>query len=400
MNIFSKFYCRVFQITMQCFMPFLPYRQPEILTDNMDLFKVLEAQEIENVILITDKGVRNAGLTQSLENVLKDNGIFVHVYDGTVANPTTKNVEEAVEVYKNNNCQAIIAFGGGSPMDCAKAVGAKLACPKKTLNDMKGLLRVNHKIPLLFAIPTTAGTGSETTLSAVITDSETRLKYAINDLDLIPSYALLDAKLTLNLPKQMTATSGMDALTHAIEAYIGKSTTSSTRRNSLTAIKLIFDNLETVYNDGQNLQARKRMLRASYKAGLAFTKAYVGYVHAIAHSLGGKYDVPHGFANAVILPYVLKKFGKSVRFKLWKIGKFCGLYDGKTTTHEDGAKIVIEKIEQMNNNMNIPNKIAELKKEDISELSKTASKEANPLYPVPKLLNAKQLETIYYDILK
>jgi len=211
---------------------------------------------------------------------------------------------------------------------------------------------------------------------------------------------LLDAKLTLGLPKQLTATSGMDALTHAIEAYIGKSTTISTRRNSLTAIKLIFDNLETVYNDGQNLQARKRMLRASYKAGLAFTKAYVGYVHAIAHSLGGKYDVPHGFANAVILPYVLKKFGKSVQYKLWKIGKFCSFYDGHITTHAEGAKIVINKIEQMNKNMGIPNKIEELKKVDIPQLAKTAAREANPLYPVPKLFNAKQLETIYYDILK
>ncbi|MBQ9795495.1 MAG: iron-containing alcohol dehydrogenase [Clostridia bacterium] len=399
MNIFSKFYCRVYQIIMQCFMPMLPYRQPKILTDNSDILKVLEENSFDNILLVTDKGIKNSDLTQALEDYLKENGVGVFVYDNTVANPTTQNVEEAVEIYKTNNCQALIAFGGGSPMDCAKAVGARLACPNKSLKDMKGLLKVNHKIPLLIAIPTTAGTGSETTLAAVITDSETRQKYAINDFDLIPNYALLDAKLTLGLPKQMTATSGMDALTHAIEAYIGKSTTNSTRRNSLTAIKLIFENLEIAYNDGNNVQARKRMLRASYKAGLAFTKAYVGYVHAIAHSLGGKYDTSHGLANAVILPHMLKKYGKAVYKKLYKIGKFCGLFDEKTS-YEAGAKLVIEKIENMNRNMNIPTQINAIKKEDIQELAKTASKEANPLYPVPKLFTAKALEQIYYEIMK
>ena len=384
---------------MQCFMPMLPYRQPKILTDNSDILKVLEENSFDNILLVTDKGIKNSDLTQALEDYLKENGVGVFVYDNTVANPTTQNVEEAVEIYKTNNCQALIAFGGGSPMDCAKAVGARLACPNKSLKDMKGLLKVNHKIPLLIAIPTTAGTGSETTLAAVITDSETRQKYAINDFDLIPNYALLDAKLTLGLPKQMTATSGMDALTHAIEAYIGKSTTNSTRRNSLTAIKLIFENLEIAYNDGNNVQARKRMLRASYKAGLAFTKAYVGYVHAIAHSLGGKYDTSHGLANAVILPHMLKKYGKAVYKKLYKIGKFCGLFDEKTS-YEAGAKLVIEKIENMNRNMNIPTQINAIKKEDIQELAKTASKEANPLYPVPKLFTAKALEQIYYEIMK
>lgn len=399
MNIFSKFYCRCYQITMQCFMPMLPYREPKLLIDNVELLKVLEENSYDNVLLITDKGVRECGLTKNLEEFLSSNGISVNVYDKTVANPTTDNVNEAVAMYKENNCQALIAFGGGSPMDCAKAVGALLACPHKTLNDMKGLLKVNHKIPLLIAIPTTAGTGSETTLAAVITDSETRHKYAINDFDLIPNYAMLDAKLTLGLPKGMTATSGMDALTHAIEAYIGKSTTKSTRRNSLTAIKLIFENLEDAFNDGSNIQARKRMLRASYKAGLAFTKAYVGYVHAIAHSLGGKYDTAHGFANAVILPYMLKKYGKAVYKKLWKIGVFCNLFDEKTS-REAGAKIVIKKIEELNKNLNIPNKIKGIKKDDIPLLAKTASKEANPLYPVPKLFTAKELWSVYYDIME
>ena len=399
MNGFCRFYCRVYQIIMRCFVPLLPYRAPHLLSANEELLKVLEEHNYDNVMIVTDKGVKRAGLTKSLEDFLTENGVSFSIYDKTVANPTIKNVEEAVEMYKKNNCQCLIAIGGGSPMDCAKAVGARLACPHKTLNDMKGLLKINHKIPLLIAIPTTAGTGSEATLSAVITDGETHFKYPINDFDLIPNYAILDAKLTLGLPKEMTATSGMDALTHAIEAYIGKSTTASTRRNSLTAIKLIFDNLETAYNDGSNIQARKRMLKASYKAGLAFSKAYVGYVHAIAHSLGGEYNVPHGFANAVILPYVLKKYGKKAYFKLWKIAKFTGLCDEKTKK-ADAARLVIEKIEQMNKNMNIPTKIEGINRLDIPKLARTAAKEANPLYPVPKLMNAKELEELYYEIKK
>lgn len=397
MNIFSKFYCRVYQTVFRVFMPMLPYRQPKLLADYTDLLKVLEENSFDNIMIVTDAGVRSVGLTKNLEDVLNDNGIGYVVYDKTTANPTTDNVEEALELYKESKSQCLIAIGGGSPIDCAKAVGARIACPHRTLEDMKGLLKVNHKLPLLIAIPTTAGTGSETTLAAVITDSKTRHKYPINDFDLIPNYIILDAKLTLGLPKKMTATSGMDALTHAIEAYIGKSTTVSTRRNALTAIKLIFENLETAFNDGTNIQARKRMLKASYKAGLAFTKSYVGYVHAIAHSLGGKYNTAHGFANAVILPYVLKKYGKSVYKKLWKIAKFTDLCDEKTPI-EQGAKLVIQKIEDMNKAMNIPTKITEIIAEDIPILAKTAAKEANPLYPVPKLMTAKELETIFHEI--
>ncbi|MBO5954790.1 MAG: iron-containing alcohol dehydrogenase, partial [Clostridia bacterium] len=373
MNIFSKFYCRVYQITMRTFLPFLPYREPELISNNEELLKVLETNNCDNALIVTDKGIRGIGLTKNLEDFLTDNGVSFSVYDGTVANPTTTNVDEALEMYKKNECECLIAFGGGSAMDCAKAVGARLACPHKTLNDMKGVLKVNHKLPLLIAIPTTAGTGSETTVTAVITDSETRHKYPINDFDLIPHYAMLDAKLTLGLPKHITAQTGTDALTHAIEAYIGRSTTKSTRRNALTAIKLIFENLEVAYNDGSNIQARKRMLKASYKAGLAFTKSYVGYIHAVAHTLGGQYNVPHGLANAVIMPYFLRLYGKSAHKKLWKIGIFTGLFDEKMDK-EQGAKIVIKKIEDMNKAMNIPTKIQGIKEEDIPALAKLASK--------------------------
>ena len=399
MNIFSKFYCRTYQTVFKVFLPMFPYREPVLLNDYKGLVNVLSEENKKNVMIVTDKGIRSLGLTKNLEKELASNNLNVVVYDETVPNPTTDNVNDALELYLANNCDSIIAFGGGSPMDCAKALGARVACPKKSLSDMKGLLKVNNRLPLLIAIPTTAGTGSETTVTAVITDSKTHHKYTINDFDLIPQYALLDADLTLGLPKHITSTTGMDALTHAVEAYIGRSTTKSTRKNALNAIKLIFENLETAYNDGRNLQARENMLKASYLAGLAFTKSYVGYVHAVAHTLGGKYNIPHGLANAVILPYVLKIYGKSIYKKLWKIGLFVGLFD-KKFSKEAGAKLVIKKIEDMNKNMGIPLKIEGIVESDIEEMAKLASKEANPLYPVPKLMTAKALRNIYYLIKK
>lgn len=377
--------------------PILPYREPKLLKDYVELITLLQEKEIKSVLLVTDKGIRGLGLTETLENQIKSSEIKLAVYDGTVANPTTKNVAEALDMFKVNDCEAIIAFGGGSAMDCAKATGARFARPKKPLSKMKGILKVNKKLPLLIAIPTTAGTGSETTLAAVITDSETRHKYAINDFPLIPHYALLDANLTIGLPKFVTATTGMDALTHAVEAYIGRSTTKQTRDYSLRAVKLIFENLETAYNEGANLEARQNMLDAAYLAGLAFTKSYVGYIHAIAHSLGGKYDVAHGLANAIIMPYVLKKYGKKIFKKLWELGVYANLFD-KSTPKEVGAKYFIEKIEKMNANMDIGTRIDEIKTEDIPILAMTAEKEANPLYPVPVLYTAKQLEEIYFEV--
>jgi len=397
MNIFKKLYCRIFQDVFRLALPLLPYREPKLLDSNHGVAKVLKEKSIKNVLLVTDKGIRGLGLTKTLEDELSKNNIIVSIYDETVPNPTSKNVDDAVALYHQNNCEAIIAFGGGSPIDCAKATGAKIAYPNKPLSKMKGVLKVTKKIPLLIAVPTTAGTGSETTLAAVITDSETRHKYAINSFPLIPSYALLDEKLTVGLPKHITATTGLDALTHAVEAYIGRSTTKQTRQKALSAIRAIFENLPIAYEDGNNLAARKNMLKAAFDAGIAFTKSYVGYVHAIAHSLGGKYNTAHGLANAIILPYMLKSYGKCIHKKLWEMGVYANLFD-KETPIDDGAQIFISKLEELNKKLNIPSSLPEIKREDIPTLARTAEHEANPLYPVPKLYTAKQLETIYHQI--
>lgn len=397
MNLFKKIYCRTFQGTFKLALPILPYREPKLLNSKQEIIQTLQDHGKTSVLLVTDKGIRGLGLTKDLETALTDSGLKLTVYDGTVPNPTTDNVAAALALYQQNDCDCLVAFGGGSAMDCAKATGARVANPKKSLQKMKGILKVRRRIPLLIAIPTTAGTGSETTLAAVITDSQTRHKYAINDFPLIPSYAALLPELTVGLPPHITSTTGMDALTHAVEAYIGRSTTKQTRAAAQAAVKAIFANLPVVYQDGTNLEARANMLKAAYDAGVAFTKSYVGYVHAIAHSLGGKYNIPHGLANAVILPYVLKKFGRPIDKKLWELGVYAELFS-QDTPYEVGAKLFIEKIEDLNRTMNIPTCIPEIVETDIPELAHTAEKEANPLYPVPVLWTAKQLATIYQEV--
>ena len=399
MNIFKKIYCRAFQICFRIALPVLPYREPKMLEGMETIPKALNKYGCKKVLVVTDKGITQVGLGKRLTDVLEENNIPFEYYDDTVANPTITNVEQAKDLYLENGCDSIIAIGGGSSMDCAKAAGARIAKPKQSISKMKGILKVRKKIPLLLAIPTTAGTGSETTLAAVITDDKTHHKYPINDFVLIPRYAILDYKVTTSLPQSLTATTGMDALTHAVEAYIGRSTNKYTRKRAVTAVKLIGENLKKAYDDGQNKTARQNMLKASYCAGAAFTRSYVGYVHGVAHSLGGMYGVPHGLANAVILHYVLEMYGESCYKKLAKLGRKSGIVDNNLD-NETTAKEFIKWIKEMNKSMNIPEKIDCIKEEDIKQMAKYADKESNPLYPVPKLMNAKELEQIYRIIMK
>lgn len=399
MNRFRKIYCRTFQTAFKLALPFLPYRKPQIVGSIKKIPDVIRKNRKNSVLIITDSVIRGLGLTSRLERTLSRSEIPYIIYDKTVANPTTANVAEALEVYHENNCDVIIGFGGGSSMDCAKAVGARAVKPKQSLAQMKGILKVRKRLPLLIAIPTTAGTGSETTLAAVITDSETRHKYAINDFPLIPRYAVLDPKVTLSLPPFVTATTGMDALTHAVEAYIGNSTTISTRRDALLAVKLIFGNIDTVYTDGGNVNARRDMLHASFYAGCAFTKSYVGYVHAVAHSLGGEYNVAHGFANAVLLPFVLKAYGSSIHKKLHKLAIAAGIAD-KATPPAIAAGLFIDAIQDMKSRFGIGDTIEEIREEDIPKLAAYADKEANPLYPVPVLMDAEELQSFYRLLMK
>ncbi|MGN1307113.1 MAG: iron-containing alcohol dehydrogenase [Faecousia sp.] len=394
MNPLEKAYCRSFQCIMHAVLPLLPYREPEILDSVERVAPLCASLHISSVLLVTDAGLRGAGATDKLETLLREAGIRCAVYDQTRANPTVENVEQARTLYLNEKCEALIAFGGGSSMDCAKAVGARIAYPKKELYRLKGLLRVLRRIPTLIAIPTTAGTGSETTITAVITDTKKKHKYTMNNFTLIPRYAVLDPGVTYTLPPSLTATTGMDALTHAVEAYIGGSTSKETRRLSLEAVRLIFANIERAYNDGHNRAAREAMLRAAYQAGIAFSKSYVGYIHAVAHSLGGQYNIPHGLANAVLMPIVLEDYGAAAHKKLHELAVAAGVAT-ESETDAAAAEKLIRAIRELNQRMSIPATLSGIQKADIPQMAKYADKEANPLYPVPKLMDAGELERFY-----
>ncbi len=397
MNIAKKVFCRVYQFAFHAALPVLPYREPKILKSTDEIGIEIKKMGLDSAFLVTDEFLKKSGATEKLEKSLSENGIRCIVYDKTRANPTAGNVDEAMKQYIDQKAECLIAFGGGSAMDCAKAVGARVAYKGRSLDKLKGNLKIFRKLPPFFAVPTTAGTGSEVTVTAVITDDVKKHKYTMNSFPLIPTFAVLDAENTYTLPKSLTATTGMDALTHAVEAYIGRSTSKETRRLSEEAVKLVFENIETAYSDPQNYVARDNMLRAAYKAGIAFSKSYVGYIHAVAHSLGGQYNVPHGLANAVLLPIVLEEYGERVYKKLYKLAVCTGIADEKDTI-KTGARKFVEKIKELNRNMGIPEKISGIKAEDIPVMAKHADKEGNPLYPVPVLLDGKELEKFYYMV--
>ena len=398
MKLFQRCYCRAFQLAFRLALPLLPYREPVQLDGLDSIPPLLEGKHIGSVLLVTDRAVRSLGLTRPLESALDAHRIRCAVYDGVVPNPTIQNVEEARARYLEAGAQAIIAVGGGSAMDCAKGVGARIARPRKPVSKMKGLLKVLRPTPLTIAVPTTAGTGSEATLAAVITDPEARHKYPINDFALIPDYAVLDPAITLGLPPFITATTGMDALTHAIEAYIGNSTTRLTRAMSEEAARLIVTYLPRAYADGTDLEARRAMLRAAYCAGVSFTRSYVGYVHGVAHSLGGRYGVAHGLANAVILPCFLEEYGPACWEKLGRLARAAGLA-GAEDSSETAARAFIAWIRRANRRMGIPETIPEIQVQDIPEMARHADLESNPLYPVPRLMDRSELEAIYLKLM-
>ncbi len=396
MNWWKRAYCRVFQTVFRIALPILPYRDPIVLKNLGGVADILNRQGKRCPLLVTDGFLRTTEAFTGLETALREKGFHVFVFDGTKPNPTTEMVRQAVELYNANGCDCLIAFGGGSPMDVAKAAGACIARPNKPLAKMAGILRVRRKLPLLIAVPTTAGTGSETTLAAVLVDDVTRHKYVINDFPLIPRYAVLDSSVLHTLPFAVAAATGMDALTHAVEAYIGRSTTRQTRSDAETAVRLVFANLERAAGHTDR-DAEENMLQASHLAGRAFTRSYVGYIHALSHALSGAYDLPHGQTNATLLPIVLEAYGEAVYPKLARLAVCAGL--GKADEPRDVlAKRFLDGVKELNRRLGIPRCIDGIREEDIPRLAAFADKEANPLYPVPVLWDETQLQEIYRKV--
>ena len=399
--VMKKGWYRTYQKVLKLAMCFMNWKEPELLEGEGAVLKLpnfIKNKNINKVLVVTDKGLMNLHILDPLFAELEKVGVAYVVYDGVQPNPTIPSIEECKDMYLSNNCEGIIAFGGGSPMDCAKAAAARVVKPKQSVKKMRGYLKVNKKLPPFFAVPTTAGTGSETTLAAVVTDPETHEKNAICDGSLRPKYAVLDPVLTIGLPPHITSTTGMDALTHAVESYIGKSNVKSTIRYAEDAVKLIHANLEKAYQNGKDMEARGNMLKASYLAGNAFTRAFVGYVHAIAHNLGGMYNTPHGLANAVILPCALEWYGSCIYKQLAKLADLIGITNEKMSVEEKGQAYIAE-IRRMNKAMNIPDKFDFIKEEDIPTLVKRALKEGNPGYPVPRIMNASECEKVIRSIM-
>ena len=394
-------WCRTFQSVLKIGNYFMGYRMPKYMEGPgkvKELGKFLNEKGINDVLVVTDAGLMKLGLPNAMLDALTQAGIRHTCFSDLGPNPTSDDVENGFRLYRENGCKAVVAFGGGSPMDCAKAICAKVAHPNRSVAQLQGLLRVLKPIVPLIAIPTTAGTGSETTVAALITDSATHRKASINDPFLIPKYAVLDPELTVGLPPHITATTGMDALTHAVEAYTNQ-TYNTKLENKLAkeAVKLIHDNILTVYQDGTNLEARQNMQRGSFYAGRSFTRGCVGYVHAIGHPLGGLYGVAHGLAMAVILPHVMKAFGASVHKRLAELADVCGIGGANEA---EKANAFIRWIEETNAAMGIPTHFDMIQDKDIDQIITWAKKEANPLYPVPVVWARKDFRSVIESIRK
>ena len=389
MDALKKAWYRTFQMAMNIGSRALYWRKPIPVSGQGSAEKIpqiLKKCGVDKVMVVTGRHVGRSLAPAILES-LNAAGIGSCHFSEVEANPSTTTVFRIRDAYLENGCNGFLAIGGGSPMDAAKAAAALVVRPKKPIGKMAGLFKVMRKLPPFVAVPTTAGTGSETTIAAVITDAETHHKYAIMDLHLVPLYAVLDPELTRDLPPRTTATTGMDALTHAVEAYLcWTNNTAESIRLAEEAVVTIFKYLERAYRDGGDMEARSEMLIAAYKAGFAFTRAGVGNVHAIAHTLGGLYGTPHGLANAVLLPIVLEDYGEAVYKKLAHLAELTGLCP--QGSQEEKAKAFIAEIYAMNRRMGIPTGVAEIKEEDIPQMVQWALAEANPTYPVPVVYNA------------
>lgn len=393
MILIKRIGVRIYNSIMTIAEYFLKWREPRVLKSYSEMADAFILRDIEKVLIVSDQNVFKFGLTKIVEDELKKSNIQYAIFMDITPNPTFKNIYDGLDVYKKEKCSGIIAIGGGSVMDCAKVIGI-LATNGKTIEKYRGIFKVRKNMPTMVAFPTTSGTGSETTIAAVVRDEKTGVKFPIESMRAVPKFAFLEPRLLLNLPPQVYATTGMDALTHAIESYLNYGTTPKTRKYSLEAIKLINENLVKGYKDKNDLDAKGKMLYASFLAGKAFTRSMVGNVHAIAHAIGGKYNLPHGYLNAIILPHVLYLYRDKSKRKLSKLAILIGV--GKTENKAiDNADLFINYIKDLNKTFNLPNKIKEIKEEDIPILAKVSYREAVPLYPCPVLFDLNDFKKVY-----
>ncbi|MCP4413658.1 MAG: iron-containing alcohol dehydrogenase, partial [Gammaproteobacteria bacterium] len=372
----------------------IPMPKPVLFTGSgasQQLCEAISLVGVKRLLIVTDEILLQLGILDEMNKQLTEYGIELFIFDGVLPDPTNAQVERGLSLYQQNNCDGILAVGGGSPIDCAKVIAARVT-NKKSIKKLTGLFKVFKATAPLFAIPTTAGTGSEVTIAAVISDTETHQKSLIIDPKLVPMMAALDGSLMTGLPAHVTAATGIDALTHAIEAFISQNAAPDTDGYAIAATQLIMDNLEIVMEQGSNLDARHNMAMAAHYAGLAFTKAGVGYVHAIAHNFGAKYSIPHGLANAIVLPYILDYSKHKTQSRLAKLAQVSGLAS-ESTNDEALAETFIAHVRSLLIKFDIPEKPEQLLKADIPEIARLALKEAHHNYAVPVYMDQQQCET-------
>jgi len=374
---------------------FIPIPQPTLLVgpgSSGRLGQAVAGFGHHKILIVTDSIISKLGLLKPLTDALTAGGTNFVVFDEITADAPIPLIEKGIAFYKQHGCDAIVAFGGGSSMDASKAIAVAISNPKP-LRKLAGYLKGLRAPVKIYAVPTTSGTGSEVTVAAVISDPERHSKLVIVDPRMVPKMAALDPSLMTGLPPHITAATGIDALTHAVEAFIGNWTTAYSDGMALSAVGLIFENLRTAYTDGKNLEAREKMALASTYAGFAFTRANVGYVHAIAHQFGGKYHTPHGLANAIMLPFVLKYSKPAI------IDRLAMLAVRAKVGHDDENKDMLaqkflDAVDQLNLDLGIPLYLAALKESDIPALAKAACFEAHTGYPVPRYMSQAQCEDL------
>ena len=380
---------------------FLPIPQPTLLVgpgSSGRLGQAIAGFGHQKLLIVTDAVIAKLGLLKDLTDALTAGGAHWVVFDEITPDAPIPLIERGIDFYREHDCDAIVAVGGGSSIDASKAIAAAIANPGKRLRHLAGYFKGLHTPVTIYAVPTTAGTGSEVTVAAVISDPERHSKLVIVDTRLVPKMAALDPCLMTGLPPHITAATGIDALTHAIEAFVGNWATPSTDGMALSAVGLIFENLRTAYRDGKNLQAREKMSLASTYAGIAFTRANVGYVHAIAHQFGGLYHTPHGLANAIMLPHVLKYSAPAITGRLAKLALRARV--GTEDESEDElAQKFLDAVDALNRDLGIPTHLDALKQADIPALAQAACHEAHTGYPVPRYMTQAVCEDMIRQVL-
>lgn len=379
---------------------FIPIPQPTLLVgpgSSGRLGQAIAGFGHRKILIVTDSIISKLGLLKDLTDALTAGGAQFVVFDEITPDAPIPLIEKGIEFFEEQGCDAIVAFGGGSSMDASKAIAVAVANPKP-LNQLAGYLKGLRTPIKIYAVPTTAGTGSEVTVAAVISDPVTHKKLVIVDPRMVPKMAALDPTLMTGLPPAITAATGIDALTHAVEAFVGNWTTSYSDGMALSAVSLIFENLRTAYTNGTDLAAREKMSLASTYAGFAFTRANVGYVHAIAHQFGGLYHTPHGLANAIMLPHVLKYSHPAIipRLALLAVAAKVG---AEGESEELLAQKFLDAVDQLNHDLGIPTTLAALREADIPKLAAAACHEAHTGYPVPRYMSQAECEALIRKVL-